>query len=211
MYLNRYIAARMLQADLVAADACFSKVGIFDMNSIMCLKNAFITIANLIDFERTICNIYKEHRMLSADFTKHQKQYEFAKYLRNKFVGHIHPELIEKAIEWKPELKYLASRMDDEEIMFVANVFLLETAINTYVDEEGKHKIFESETDLTYPPDWQRFMNYLESSVRSAIGYLAELCVALNKKLDHPDPSHFDIKLWENAGATSFGFLKKKV
>lgn len=209
MYLNRYIAARMLQADLVAADAYFSEVGIFDMNGIMCLKNAFIAIANLIDFERTICNIYKEHRMLSAGFTKHQKQYEFAKYLRNKFVGHIHPELIKKAIEWKPELKYLASHMDDEKIMLLANVFLLETAINTYVDEEEKHKIFESETDLTYPPDWQRFMNYLESSVRSAIGYLTELCVALNEKLDHPDPSHFDIKLWENAGATNFGFLKK--
>jgi hypothetical protein len=33
----------------------------------------------------------------------------------------------------------------------------LETAINTYTDAKSGHKIFNSETDLNYPPDRMRF------------------------------------------------------
>jgi len=209
MELYHYIAARVLLADLLAVDAHFLELGISDMKGIICLKNAFIALGNLVDFEGTIRGIYQTHKTLSAAFSPYQKNYDFAKYLRNKLVGHIHPELVDKTVEWKPELRYMANRMDDQRIMLVVNIFLLETAINTYVDEEGKHKIFASETDLVYPPDWQRFLNYLEVSVRSAIQYLTNLCEALNGQLNHPDPSQFDITLWMKAGETKFGFLKK--
>ena len=99
MVLKHYLAARILQADLVAVDAHFSDFGISDMKGVICLKNALITLANLVDLERSIRGIYAEHRELSAGFSAHQKQYEFSKYLRNKLVGHVHSDLIEKAIE----------------------------------------------------------------------------------------------------------------
>ena len=207
--LNRYIAARLLQADLSAIDAHFSEVGISDMGGIICLKNAFLSLANLVDFERTVRDIYKENKTLSSVFSANQRNHEFAKYLRNKFVGHIHAELVEKAIEWKPELRYLAAHMDDQKTMLLANIFVLETAINTYVGEDGKHKVFDSETDLMYPPDWKRFVDYLEVSIRSAIQYLGDLCAVLNAGIDHPPPDQFDLELWAKAGMTNFGFLKK--
>ena len=207
--LDRYIAARLLQADLSAIDAHFSEVGIANMAGIVHLKNAFLALANMVDFERTVRDLYKEHKTLSAVFSENQRKYEFAKYLRNKFVGHIHSELIEKAIEWKPELRYLASEMDDQKIMLMVNIFVLETAINTYVGENGKHKVFESETDLVYPPDWKRFVDYLEVSIRSAIQYLGDLCGVLNAAIDHPASDQFDFELWAKAGKTDFGFLKK--
>lgn len=209
MILKHYLSARILQADLVAVDAHFSEYGISDMKAVICVKNALIALANLVDFERSIRGHYAEHRELSAGFTAYQKQYEFSKYLRNKFVGHIHSDLIEKAVEWNPRLRYIAARMDESQIMLLANLFLIETAINTYVDQDGKHRIFESETDLMYPPDWMRFLDFLEKTVRSAIQYLAELCATLNNNLDHPDPSHFDVQLWIKAGETKFSFLKK--
>lgn len=207
--LDRYIAARLLQADLSAIDAHFSEVGIADMAGIIHLKNALLALANMVDFERTVRDLYKEHNTLSAVFSENQQNYEFAKYLRNKFVGHIHSELIEKAIEWKPELRYLAAQMDDQKIMLLVNIFVLETAINTYVGEDGKHKVFESETDLVYPPDWKRFVDYLEVSIRSAIKYLGDLCGVLSTAIDHPAPDQFDFELWAKAGKTDFGFLKK--
>lgn len=207
--LDRYIAARLLQADLSAVDGRFSEVGISDMAGIVCLKNAFLALANMVDFERTVRDLYKEHRTISAVFSENQSNYEFAKYLRNKFVGHIHPELVEKAIEWKPELRYIAAQMDDPKIMLLVNIFVLETAINTYVGEDGKHKLFESETDLVYPPDWKRFVDYLEISIRSAIRYLGDLCGVLNAAVDHPAADQFDFELWAKAGKTDFGFLKK--
>ena len=67
----------------------------------------------------------------------------------------------------KPALRYIAARMDENEVVLLANLFLIETAINTYVDQDGKHKVFESETDLMYPPDWMRFVDFLEKTVRS--------------------------------------------
>lgn len=207
--LDRYIAARLLQADLSAVDGHFSEVGISDMDGIVCLKNAFLALATLVDFERTVRDLYKEHRTLSAVFSDNQRNYEFAKYLRNKFVGHIHSELVEKAVEWKPELRYLAAQMDAPKIMLMVNIFVLETAINTYVGEDGKHKVFESETDLAYPPDWKRFVDYLEISIRSAMRYLGDLCGVLSAAIDHPAPDNFDFELWARAGETEFGFLKK--
>ena len=207
--LDRYIAARLLQADLSVIDTHFSVVGISDMAGIVCLKNAFLALANMVDFERTVRDIYREHKTLSAAFFENQRNYDFAKYLRNKLVGHIHSELIEKAIEWKPELRYLAAQMDDQKVMLMVNIFVLETAINTYVGEDGKHKVFESETDLVYPPDWRRFIDYLEVTIRSAIHYLGDLCGVLSDAIDHPAPDQFDFELWAKAGKTDFAFLKK--
>ena len=199
----------MLQADLIAVDTHFTELGISDMNGFLYLKNTLISLANLVDFELTIRMLYKEHRTLSEIYTKNKKYFDFAKYLRNKFVGHIHKDLVEKAIEWKPELRMMAPHMKDQKMMLLTNIFILETAINTYVDDNEKHKVFDSETDLVYPPDWERFLNFLEISVRSAIQYLKELCNVLNEAFDHPDPKHLDLELVKKAAETKFEFLKK--
>lgn len=208
--LDRYIAARLIRADLSVVDTHFSKAGISDMTGIICLKNAFLALSNMVDFEKTVRDLYKAHQSLSSVFSENQRNYKFAQYLRNKFVGHIHSELIEKAIEWQPVLRYLGTRMDDPEVMYIVNICVLETAINTYVDEDGKHKLFEFETDLLiYPPDQERFLNYLEESIRSAILYLDGLCEVLRAAIDHPVPDQLDIELWVEAGRTDFAFLKR--
>ncbi len=51
--LDRYIAARLLQADLLAVDAHFSEAGFSDMAGIGCLKNAFLAL-DLPGYFRTI-------------------------------------------------------------------------------------------------------------------------------------------------------------
>jgi hypothetical protein len=209
MDLNRLIQGRIYQADLVAVDKHFSEIGITDMAGIVCLKNALLALANVCDFERTVRDTYKNHPELSVVVGEVKKNLDFAKYLRNKFVGHIHPELVDKAIEWKPELRYLASRLDDPKIMLVANLFLLETAINTYVDAQEKHKVFETETDLMYPPDWERFLGFLEITVRTGIRYLNHLCTTWTGEMEHPGPKEFDLELWLKAGKTKFAFLAK--
>lgn len=209
-YLNSYLSARVLLGDLLIVDAHFSKAGVSDINGIIFLKGAFLVLGNLVDFELTIRNIYEEHRTLSTGFTNYRKHYEFAKYLRNKMAVHVLPQLVEKAIEWKPELRCLAAHSeDDPRILYIANLSLLETAINTYVDDQGKHKFFESETDLVYPPDWQRFLNFLEVSVRAAISYLQEFCTILKTKLDPSDPKRLNLDFSIKAGRTEFRFLKK--
>lgn len=207
--LQRYIAARLLQADLLALDAHFLATGLADMTGIICLKSALLTLNNLVDFEKTVSDIYKDHQTLSTVYSDNRRKFEFAKYLRNKFVGHIHTDLVDKAIEWRPELRYLAVQMNDPKVMHGVNIFILETAINTYVNEDGKHKIFDSETDLVYPPDWKRFIDYLEQSIRAAILYLNDVCEALSPAITHPELNQIDFEPWVNAGSTRFTFLKK--
>jgi len=74
--LDRYIAARLLQADLSAIDAHFSEVGISNMAGIVHLKNAFLALANMGDFERTVRDIYKEHRTHSEKIWPHVVAHE---------------------------------------------------------------------------------------------------------------------------------------
>lgn len=47
---------------------------------------------------------------------------------------------------------------------------VLESAINTFVDGE-RHRIFESDTDLAYPPDLTRFLNFLGATVHVGIAW----------------------------------------
>ena len=119
--------------------------------------------------------LYKEAPHLSEIYKTASKEFKFAKYLRNKFAAHIHPELLAKAIEWKPELRFLADRMDEQQIMQFCNLCVLETAINTYVDQSGDHLVFDSETDLFFPNDTERFSRFLEKVIRTGIQYLTEL------------------------------------
>jgi hypothetical protein len=207
--MEQFIKSQLLKADLIEIDRQLSATGINDMTSMLLLKQAFITVSNLVDFEITIRSIYREHKNLSSEYKSSSKNYEFAKYLRNKYIGHIKQELIQKSIEWKPELRYSLKRINEPGMMFIFNLFILETAINTYVNDDGSHKIFESETDLKYPPDLKRFLIYLSSTVSSAISYLSNLASALGERVEMLDASQQKIEHWIAAGETKFEFIKK--
>jgi len=207
--MEQFITSQLLKADLVEIDRQLEDIGFKDMSSMLLVKQVFLTIANVVDFELTVRPLYKENRELSTEYKKASKEYEFAKYLRNKFIGHVKQELIKKAIEWKPELRYLLKITGERDITFMFNLFILETAINTYVNADGSHKVFESETDLIYPPDLKRFLVYLTFVVKSAIEYLTKLGEALGKNVEMLDPSEQKLEHWLAAGETDFEFIKK--
>lgn len=209
-FMEQYIKANMIKADLVEVDKQLSKSGAFkDMTSMLLIKHSLISIANFVDFELTIRHIYKDNPELSIEYKKLFTEYDFAKYLRNKFVGHIKQELIEKAIEWKPELRYSLNRVDEDDIMFIFNIFILETAINTYVDVNGKHKYFDSDTDLVYPPDNKRFLIFLSTTIRSAIEYLSDLSSVLSKDIVMLNKDKQQMEHWIAAAKTEFKYIKK--
>lgn len=99
----------------------------------------------------------------------------------------------------------------DSDLMqtYLLNFFVLETAINTYVDGDGKHKAFESETDLAYPPDFKRFMQSLTRAVQGCIKFLTELEAVLRIEEPVPTPDPYDMTPWMKAGQTDFSFIKK--
>ena len=206
--MEKLIKARLIKSDLIEILNQFERCSLKNMSSIILLKQALISIANLVDFERTMRVIYSEHRNLSSIFNEMYDEYEFAKYIRNKFVGHIKIDLLTKAIEWKPELRYLLHKTNDPEVMFLYNIWILETTINSFVDSNGKHRIFNSDTDLIYPPDYQRFINFITETIKSAIEYLNILDAILYISIDEYEKTE-NIEHWLLASHTIFKYIKK--
>lgn len=207
MEFEQLLQAEIYAADLRVVDDHFTSIGITDANGVLHLKSALVTLANVCDFEAGARASYKECPEPAAVFKPLRKQCELAKYLRNKFVGHIHPDLLAKALEWQPMLRKVLPDGEDPQIMLLVNLWLLETAINTYVQADGTHKVFASETDLMYPPDWERFAEFLESTIRGGIEYLALIRACWKPRLVPVLPEPISIEDATRAGRTEFKYL----
>lgn len=178
--------------------------------SIAHIKTACIAFHNLLEFERTLRPLYKAHGELGAGFNDFKPAVEFFAYLRNKFAGHVADELLAKTIEWKPEVLLSLKSEQNADIILFYNFALLETAINTYVDQAGAHKIFESDTDFGYPPDAERFTSFLLTTIDHASDYLTGIEAVLKHSICVPKDDENRLGLFIKAGQTDFTFIAGK-
>lgn len=158
-FVHIAIAARMAHGDLVAADAALEAGPSDHAVRLILIKQLLVSCANVTDLELICRALYKEHPTISEIITPHRRSFEFAKYIRNIAVGHVNPLLSQKTLEWRPELNAVLMIPGAPAEAFLGYA-VLETAINTFVDGE-RHRIFDSDTDLAYPPDLTRFLNFL--------------------------------------------------
>ena len=91
MNLEQYLQVGVHWADLAAVDSHFTSVGITEPSGMVNLKTALIALANVSDFELTIRSTYQTHSEPSEIIKPLRANLEFAKYLRNKVIGHLHP------------------------------------------------------------------------------------------------------------------------
>src|SRR5579883_2150908 len=129
--LHTCCAARITLGDLREIDRQLSEAGELNAHCLLLVKQCLVAVANLTDLERSIRFIYKTNPEVSSVFKVQVKAFEFAKYVRNIMVGHIDAALLAKAIEWKPEVNWLLTDNDDK-ATFLVNLFVLESALNTY-------------------------------------------------------------------------------
>jgi hypothetical protein len=209
MNLERLLQAGIHWGDLVVVDSHFAAIGIKDLQGMLLLKAAIVALANVADFEPALRSTYKAEPAPAAVIKPLREYLAFSKYIRNKVVGHIHPEVLTKAILWQPLLRDVGSNMGDHKVTLLVNLWLLETTINTYVDADGKHKVFGGETDLMYPPDWHRFVDFLEVTIRGSIGYLQLVHELWAPKLRPNKTAAGDVALALKAGETDFNFLTR--
>ena len=167
-----------------------------------------LELANVADLASICGGLYKEHPDLGDLHKPAKKALEFFKYLRNIYIGHFVPDLTDKAFEWNPFINALVGS-DDHDKQLIVSWSALETAVNTYADPETGHKVFESDTDLNYPPDRTRFLNYLGEASLSALGYVARLIQISGEKFEKPDVHTNMVELAKIAGQTDFFVLTK--
>lgn len=206
-YLHVLVAARLAKFELQAADAALEAAREHPMQMVL-IRSLLVATTNVADLEVTVRRLYRVHPGLGELATPHRKAFEFAKYLRNHSVGHLHAAVSVKAVEWRPELNELLKSQDINSLTFVA-LAVLETAINTYVNDVG-HRFFETETDLVYPPDYTRFLNFLGETTHAAMSFVDALADVAAAEADLPNWRENLSELAVKAGQTIFKFITKK-
>ena len=122
--------------------------------------------------------------------------------------GHVNPTLSQKTLEWRPEVNTVLTKPGASAEAFLGYA-VLESAINTFVDGE-RHRIFDSDTDLAYPPDLTRFLNFLGSTVHVGIADCAAVAAAALERAHLPDFNENWLELSAKAGTTDFAFITRK-
>ncbi len=207
MELEQFLQVGVHWGDLAVVDSHLTEAGINEPSGMIILKAALVALANVADFEPTVRPTYKAQPEPSGIIKPLRRNLAFAKYLRNKLIGHVHPELVAKAIEWQPVLRQAPKHHGDPKFALLVNLWLLETTINTYVNPDGTHKFFDTETDLMYPPDWKRFVDFLEETIRSSLAYLSRLHELWAPSLTPHVVKGPDLELYFQSGKTEFKFL----
>lgn len=205
---KRLLQSLIIRNDLEEAKEKIEAKGL--LPSMAHIKTAFLAFHNLCELEKTLQSKYKDHPELCAKFDKFRLEANFFSYLRNKFTGHLTDDLIDKTLEWQPFILFTLNRDYDPTSILLYNFWLLETAINTYVDGSGKQKVFEGDTDLVYPPDKERFEKTLLRSIELASDFLSSLESILKSTISPPTLEKDLFKLAMKAGQTEFTYLTKK-
>ena len=169
-------------------------------------RNIFISLNNVFDAIKSIKFNQDNHTVELTRTLK--KELKFANHFRNRLSGHLCKALIERAVQWDLTIFDSGLRNKEKIKIFLIYKTLIESGINSYLDENGVQKIFKTEIDLFYPPDANLFYQYLKKIVDLSIEWLsiAEKSILVNIK--HYD-NHDTFELSAIAGKTNFNLKEK--
>lgn len=133
-------------------------------------RNVFVSLHNLKDSMNRIringdAQFVLETKSLRRDL-------DFIVHIRNKGVGHLDRVLLERAAQWTPEIFHIKSHESDDYLTFLSYKAVLESTINSYLNEDGQQKVFKTEIDFLYPPDSHQFFEFLSNIVKRSINWL---------------------------------------
>lgn len=114
-----------------------------------------------------------------------RKNLVFANHFRNRGIGHLNDTLLKRAVQWSPQLFYEASKDNEVFKIIEAHRTIIESCINSFVDNDGVQKIFGTEIDLMYPPNAKEFYDYLSRIVNESLSWLSEAIAILFESTDH--------------------------
>jgi hypothetical protein len=133
-------------------------------------RNVFVSLNNLYDL------LKRGGIKGDAEFQRRtrglRKELGFINHVRNKSVGHLDFVLAERAVQWAPQLFLEDSKGNSEFRTFESYRALIEASINSFLTKDGRQKIFGNEIDLVYPPDSEKFYQFLEKIVTDSIDWI---------------------------------------
>lgn len=179
-YQRDYVRALIIHADIDKNGFAYSQAA-KDKDLQECfrlLKNGFLAYSTLGELLKTFSKYTVGNESLSKKMKELRPKLDFMGHLRNKCTGHLDDILIDKAIQWEPSLFSKAS-LESEHHIYLVYKTLLESAINSYIDENGDQKYFHSEIDLFYPPNWDAFIKFMSDSETESLDFLDEIITTI--------------------------------
>jgi hypothetical protein len=148
-------------------------------------------------------DLIKDNEDLLKKSKSINRKLEFVNHLRNKICGHLDQNLLIKAAQWEPQI-FRTEINDNKEIQLsLAYKTLIESGINSFIDNESNQKVFNTKIDLFLPHNQRMFFNYIDELNKNTIDFLSSIITLLENQLEFWD----DIKLMEmarKAGKTDF-------
>ena len=110
----------------------------------------------------------------------------------------------ERAVQWMPQLFTKEGVPENGNLRLAeAQRALIESCVNSYVDESGVQKQFGTEIDLHYPPNQRAFFEYMASTVDEVHSLLATVLANLDSSIVRHSAADTR-ELYAVAGKTEF-------
>lgn len=209
-YQRDYVRALIIRADIDKNGLAYSKAA--ETNDLIecfrLLKNGFLAYSTLGELLKTFSKYTIGNESLSQKMKGLRVKLDFMNHLRNKCTGHLDDTLIDKAIQWEPSL-FSKQFVESKHHIYLVYKTLLESAINSYIDDKGDQKYFHTEIDLFYPPNWSEFIKFMSESQIESMDFLDDLLSEIKKNLrliDNIDDLFLQAAI---AGKTDFRLPKK--
>ena len=193
---SQYLKASIIYDDLNLYNNSFKieKGNLYSICKILqATKNSFLPLALLRSNINSWSRYHSADSYLNTIRNKILPGLEFANHVRNKIAGHIENEVIENAVQWEPMIFQDSIKNTGVFQRFLLYRSILESAINSYIDTTGKHKIFKQEIDIVYPETSKLFYTYHIQLIMDSLEYLRRLKTEMNTKIIyfHGLPANF--------------------
>ena len=183
---SQYIKASLIYDDLFLYKDAFCAIN--ENPSTICrmyqaTKNSFLPLALLKSNIKSWSKYHIEDTNMNELRDMIMPGLEFANHVRNKITGHIEKDIIDNSIQWDPFI--FEHNVKDNEILQKIRIYrsILESAINSYVDNAGKHKVFNTEIDIFYPKTCELFYTYINELIKNSLNFLDLLKTHLKSKI----------------------------
>jgi len=164
-------------------------------------RNVFVSLHNLNDAMKRI-RVDGDESFVSKSRSL-RRDLGLIAHIRNKGVGHLDRNLLERAAQWMPQIFTQESHDDDEHITFECYRAVMESTINSYLNEDGEQKVFETEIDFLYPPNAEQFFEFLSGIIEKSIQWLVSARNIVKSDIDFHSIDQAN-ELGAVAGKTNF-------
>jgi hypothetical protein len=206
-----YINLMMLEDELTYFDHILSK-GIQDIHDwiekLRATRGVFLTLYNVKDASTKLrVQDQPEHTNKTRSL---RRELEFANHVRNKGIGHLDTILLKRAVQWNPLMFVEVDKQPKELRLADAHRAVIESCINSYINNEGIQQVFGHEIDLVYPNDADEFYKYLKKLVDNSLEWISDSISILHSQIDFHTQDDIQ-ELASVAGATNFNLKDEQV